>query len=138
MFQKSVNNGIIPRAVEYLLKKKEEAEKNNIFFKLSCSLLEIYNDELRDLLYDDNNGKKILQIMEIDDEKSINIINKNNNNKAKEPESKVIYIQNLEKIAFTTYLEAMKLLAKGKNLKFNFILFSLNLLLFQFLISIFN
>lgn len=122
----SEKRGIIPRAIEYILKNFEKANENDV--SLSCSFFEIYNDELRDLLEDKNVIKK-MEIREINENQEEEIKSKNkskfqhksnltglktiedkNNN---EKEKKIINISNLKKVKFQTYIEAIQYLSQG-------------------------
>lgn len=131
----SEKRGIIPRAIEYILKNVEKNDENTTI-SLCCSFLEIYNEELRDLLDDKSLNKKI-EIREIlenqeEDKLSAHYKGKNNNiirnsqlvipklqdkklnyDKA----HKIINISNLLKLKFENYNEAIQYLAQGKSFK---------------------
>jgi len=129
----SQKRGIMPRAIEYILKKTEKKEENTTI-SLSCSFLEIYNEELRDLLDDKNPSKKI-EIREINENQEEEKHNNNNKNKNSnrinpnilkgfdkknnnEKEKKVISIPSLVKLKFESYSEATNFLAQGKLVNF--------------------
>jgi len=128
----SEKRGIIPRAIEYILKnidKNDEISNTT----LCCSFLEIYNEELRDLLDDKNLNKKIeiREILENQEEDKLNhqYKGKNNNNVLRnsqlvipklqdkklnyEKANKIINISNLLKLKFQNYNEAIQYLAQG-------------------------
>ena len=50
--------GIIPRAVEQILNQVQRMKEQRWRFNVTTSFLEIYNEELRDLLVSMNGGKK--------------------------------------------------------------------------------
>jgi len=54
---KDVMRGIIPRAVEKILMQMRVLQDQNWEFEMKASFLEIYNEELRDLLYKKNTEK---------------------------------------------------------------------------------
>jgi len=128
----SSKRGIIPRAIEYIIEKIEKNE--NATINLSCSFLEIYNEELRDLLDEKGNMKKIeiREVFEAQEEDKINnnffnnnIKSKNNFNKTSsstlsknlekknEKGLKIININNLLKLKFENYNEAIQYLSQG-------------------------
>eukprot|EP00558_Chaetoceros_sp_UNC1202_P008160 CAMPEP_0197253128 /NCGR_PEP_ID=MMETSP1429-20130617/63841_1 /TAXON_ID=49237 /ORGANISM="Chaetoceros sp., Strain UNC1202" /LENGTH=62 /DNA_ID=CAMNT_0042715705 /DNA_START=9 /DNA_END=194 /DNA_ORIENTATION=- len=52
----SAMRGIIPRAVEQILSQAKKMQKQKWKFTMSASFLEIYNEELKDLLINMNEG----------------------------------------------------------------------------------
>ena len=89
-FPNDITKGIIPRVLEYLFKEKQTNQKSTL--KFSCSFLEIYNENLIDLL----NPKKNLSIITIDDK---------------------ITIENLTKFSINSIEESFSLLKKGNKLR---------------------
>lgn len=81
--------GILPRTIEYLIEKSKTQENSTITY--FCSFLEIYNEQLFDLI-DSNNGKK-LEIRESND---------------------MIQVDGIKKVLITNYDDALSLVNKGK------------------------
>jgi len=54
------NPGLTPRVVDHLYSLIAQSNTKNTRFKVSCSMLELYKDKLRDLLVGkDSKGKKL-------------------------------------------------------------------------------
>ena len=56
-----VNAGIIPRAIHYIFDLLENKKSDIIDFSIRISYLELYNEDLRDLLVDNNESLKIFE-----------------------------------------------------------------------------
>ena len=140
-FLNSEKRGIIPRAIDYILQNTDEKKKNdeNTKINLKCSFFEIYNNDLRDLIEDNKDPKKTMEIMEIPFQTdpvegketknnikmkgrpiSKNVCSNKTFNKGIETknnpcaaEEKFIYITNLSKHQFENYNEAISYLSKG-------------------------
>ncbi|CCE65602.1 hypothetical protein TPHA_0M00240 [Tetrapisispora phaffii CBS 4417] len=126
--------GIIPRV---LFKLFETIEFQSDNYVIKCSFIELYNEELKDLLIDSNNTKlKKLRIFDSNLSKSsnnnnisrqnshfisgmdlrknpINPINNSNDNTAIQNGNASIYIQNLEEFHIKNAREGIQLLQKG-------------------------
>ncbi|KAK6464378.1 P-loop containing nucleoside triphosphate hydrolase protein [Scheffersomyces coipomensis] len=102
------NVGIIPRVLVELFKKlnrNKDFEDNDDDFLVKCSFLELYNEDLRDLLDDDSednlkNLKRKLRIYEVNNESG-------NTNK------KSIMIQNLNEEYINNFNQGFKILKRG-------------------------
>lgn len=61
----SVNCGMTPRVFEFLfsriLKEKEVRKEENLHFTCRCSFLEIYNEQILDLLDPSSNNLQVYQ-----------------------------------------------------------------------------
>ena len=60
--------GLIPRAIVHIFEGKEAEEDDETLFDVRVSYIEIYNEEIRDLLGDDVTKKleiKVIQILEL-------------------------------------------------------------------------
>ena len=51
--------GIIPRALVHMFEGKERDEDKDTIYTVHVSYVEIYNEEIRDLLNEDQAGKKL-------------------------------------------------------------------------------
>ena len=51
--------GIIPRAIVHMFEGKERDEDKDTIYTVHVSYVEIYNEEIRDLLNEDQAGKKL-------------------------------------------------------------------------------
>lgn len=88
--QLSENAGIIPRTLVDLFKQLEK----NPEFSVKISFIELYNEELRDLLVANETGERKVRIYE-------------------EPSKKSIVVQGMEEIFIKSATEGMKVLADG-------------------------
>lgn len=88
--QLSENAGIIPRTLVALFKQLEK----NPEFSVKISFIELYNEELRDLLVQNETGERKVRIFE-------------------EPTKKSIVVQGMEEIFIKSATEGMKVLANG-------------------------
>ena len=52
-------SGIIPRAIVHIFEGKERDEDKDTIYTVHVSYVEIYNEEIRDLLNEDQAGKKL-------------------------------------------------------------------------------
>jgi len=85
------NRGVLPRVIEYLFEKSKSMD--NSMFNFSCSFLEIYQEQISDLL--DLNVNKQINIRDLSDS---------------------VMIEGLSKITVTTAEDALQLVSKGMNL----------------------
>ncbi|CCH45198.1 Kinesin-like protein [Wickerhamomyces ciferrii] len=88
--QLSENAGIIPRTLTQLFNHLEK----NPDFSVKISFIELYNEELRDLLNNETNSDRKVRIFE-------------------EPNKKSIMVQGMEEIYVKSAVEGMKVLADG-------------------------
>lgn len=88
--QLSENAGIIPRTLVALFKQLEKSPE----FSVKVSFIELYNEELRDLLVQNESGERKVKIFE-------------------DPNKKSIVVQGMEEIFIKTATEGMKVLADG-------------------------
>ena len=58
-FYKNQLLGIIPRAIVHMFEGKERDEDKDTIYTVHVSYVEIYNEEIRDLLNEDQAGKKL-------------------------------------------------------------------------------
>ena len=54
-----ISLGIIPRAIVHIFEGKERDEDKDTIYTVHVSYVEIYNEEIRDLLNEDQAGKKL-------------------------------------------------------------------------------
>lgn len=80
--------GVLPRVIEYLFEKSKSIECSTVTF--SCSFLEIYQEQISDLL--DNNVNKQVNIRDL---------------------SETVIIEGLSKITVTTAEDTLQLVSKG-------------------------
>jgi hypothetical protein len=83
------SKGVLPRVIEYLFDKSKTIENSTVTF--SCSFLEIYQEQISDLL--DINVNKQINIRDLSDS---------------------VIIEGLSKITVTTAEDAMHLVTKGR------------------------
>lgn len=88
--QLSENAGIIPRTLVSLFKRLEKSPE----FSVKVSFIELYNEELRDLLVPNETGERKVKIFE-------------------DPNKKSIVVQGMEEIFIKTATEGMKVLSDG-------------------------
>lgn len=88
--QLSENAGIIPRTLVALFKQLEKSPD----FSVKISFIELYNEELRDLLVQNETGERKVRIFE-------------------EPSKKSIVVQGMEEIFIKSATEGMKVLSDG-------------------------
>ena len=103
---KNENFGLIPNILNYLFDQKEEAKKiikesskekvENVEYNLSCSCIEIYNEQLIDLLNNNTQFDKADEILKI-----------------REDPKKGMYIENLTEIEINSAKKAKELLISG-------------------------
>ena len=103
---KNENFGLIPNILNFLFEKKEEAKKiikesskekvENVEYNLSCSCIEIYNEQLIDLLNNNNQFDKADEILKI-----------------REDPKKGMYIENLTEQEINSAKKAKELLISG-------------------------
>ena len=103
---KNENFGLIPNILNYLFDQKEEAKKiikesskekvENVEYNLSCSCIEIYNEQLIDLLNNNTQFDKVDEILKI-----------------REDPKKGMYIENLTEIEINSAKKAKELLISG-------------------------
>ena len=60
LIYEELNKGILPRTIDYLFSKSKSMEGSKV--SLSCSFIEIYMEQVSDLLNPSNNGNKSLNI----------------------------------------------------------------------------
>lgn len=83
------SKGVLPRVIEYLFEKSKTLDNSTVTF--SCSFLEIYQEQISDLL--DINVNKQINIRDLSD---------------------TVIIEGLSKITVTTAEDALQLVTKGK------------------------
>jgi hypothetical protein len=90
MKKEEESRGVLPRVVDYLFERAKHIEGSNITF--SCSFLEIYQEQISDLL--DPNQNKQVTIRDLSDS---------------------VMVEGLSKIPITTAEEALNIIMRGKN-----------------------
>lgn len=95
-----LNKGILPRTIEYLFIRSRSMENSTV--KLSCSFIEIYMEQISDLLNPANNGNKSLNIQCVGDKITVDGLSKLSIDNAEEAYSLILKGSKLRHIASTS------------------------------------